>query len=403
MTVAIIAEYNPPHYGHKHQIDEIRKEFGEDTEIIAIMSGSFTERGEMAIADKGTRAAWALSIGVNLILELPFPFSISSAEIFAKSGVKIADELKIVDRLSFGSESGDIEALNEIADNFLSKEYQSKLSDMVKDTKNRGVGYPKLQSDAYFDTFGKRIEDVLTPNNILAIEYIKALKSINSKIIPHTVKRLGAGYNDNTIKADEYQSATAIREALFSNFDAFCHLLPNEYIKEAKTAKNSGLIPIDAEKVSSAILTRLSVNTPGDCSIHDTAGGLYNRLLANAKKADSISSLTSLALTKKFTRARIRRAIWYSYFGITSSEIKALPLYTQILALDTVGQGIVKKIKKATSFPLLTKPSGIKDFSADALRQWQKSVMADGLLCLAMPRPRPQEEALKFVPFIKKD
>ncbi len=403
MTVAIIAEYNPPHYGHKHQIDKIREQFGPDTEIIAIMSGSFTERGDMAIADKGLRAKWALSIGVNLVLELPFPFSASSAELFAKSGVRIADALGIVDYLSFGSESGNINLLSKIAERLLSKEYRTALDLAVKAPENKGIGYPKLQSDTYLQVYGDNIEDTLTPNNILAIEYIKALKQIDSKIIPHTLMRCGAGYNDNIIRSGEYQSATAIREALYTDFDAYASLLPEEYRDEAKQAKIDGLFPVDAERVSSAILTKLSLNTPGDCHIHDTSGGLYNRLLTNSQKASDISSLINLTLTKKFTRARIKRAIWYSYFGITSSEIKKLPLYTQILALDKVGQRIVKKIKKATDFPLLTKPSEAKGFTDEVYKQWQRSTVADALLCLAMPRPLPQEQALKFVPCVKKD
>ncbi|MBR2431756.1 MAG: nucleotidyltransferase family protein, partial [Clostridia bacterium] len=153
MTVAIISEYNPFHSGHEYQINAIREELGSDTEIIAVMSGNFTQRGELALADKYLRAEWAVRCGVNLVLELPFPYSMSSAEIFARSAVSIIKSLNVVDMISFGSESGDAKALTEIAENMLKDEYKSAFDSLKSSEEYKNLGYPALCEEAYKKAF----------------------------------------------------------------------------------------------------------------------------------------------------------------------------------------------------------------------------------------------------------
>ena len=143
-TVAIICEYNPFHNGHEYQIKKIREEFGEDTRIVAVMSGNYTPRGEIAIMDKFTRAKCAVLAGVNLVLELPFPYSISSAEHFAKSAVKIIDSLGIVDYISFGSEIGDVVFLSDVANKMLSESYNEQIKSLIASEKYSSYGYPKI-------------------------------------------------------------------------------------------------------------------------------------------------------------------------------------------------------------------------------------------------------------------
>ncbi len=404
-TVLIISEYNPFHLGHKYQIDDIRAKFGEDTAIIALMSGNYTQRGEVAIADKFARAEAAVLSGVNLVLLLPFPYSLSSAEFFATAGVEIANQIGIVDIIAFGSENGDIDRLCEIAENMLSDDFASSLGKLLSSPEHRGIGYPSLCELAYSDAFGKLLSSsFFTPNNILAIEYIKALIKSKSSIIPYTEKRVGAGYNDKKIADTKFQSATAIRNLLNSNIDSASDYIP-DYTKNILLREfNNKRFPCDTDKLSAAVLSYFRLSSPTDsCNIHDAEGGLYNRLIAASLKANSITNLTELAATKKYTAARIRRAIWYSFFGVTSSDIKTKPKYTQVLAMDSLGQALLKRIKKTASFPIITKPSADDALSEAALRQKELSDKADFIFELTRPTPSSANAQLTSRPFVKKD
>jgi cytidyltransferase-like protein len=215
---AIIAEYNPFHNGHKYQIDKARELLDEDLAIVAIMSGNYTQRGELAIADKTYRARAAVLGGVNLVIELPFPYSSSSAEIFATSGVHIANSIG-ADYLIFGSECGDIDALKKAADILNSEEFKNNLEQIKCSKSSDTMGYPQIVEAAYRKCDGANIQlDISTPNNILAIEYIKAIKALGAYLTPITIKRSGAGYSDGDIvKGQALQSATAIRGLMAKN------------------------------------------------------------------------------------------------------------------------------------------------------------------------------------------
>ena len=401
-TVAIIAEYNPFHTGHEYQINRIRAEFGQDTRIIAIMSGNYTQRGSIAIIDKSTRAECAVRCGINLVLELPFPFSSSSAEFFAKSGVYIASSLGVVDILSFGSELGDINKIKLIADNMNSKLYQDKLSEIINTSNNKNIGYPALCEKAYKLLFAEDIiSDFFTPNNILAIEYIKALSSFGSTITAHTLKRVGAEYSENKITDEAHQSASAIRNLMLTSFDSAMEYIPNKAKDTVISAHTNKHMPCVEDKLSSAVISHLRLNSP-EAQIHDANGGLYNRLQNASFEASTISKLTEIAGTKKFTSSRIRRAIWYSFFGVTSSDVKELPQYTQVLAMDNVGKSILKDVKKKMDFPVVTKPSSYDFLSAAAKRQKELSDKADSVFQLTKPDLTHGKLSLKTSPFVLK-
>ncbi len=399
-TVAIIAEYNPFHNGHLYQIEKIREEFGKDTAIIAIMSGNYVQRGEMAILDKWERAKAAVLCGVNLVIELPFPYSISSAEFFAKGAVSILNSLGVVDILSFGSECANIDELTEQAKNMLRPEFTSLVLELSRSEKYSDLGYAKITEIAYKKIYSKDAIESL-PNNILAIEYIKALISLDSKITPHTIKRLGADYNEASLIPGTTQSATALRDAINSSLEGIKEFVPEDAYNVYYDSKMRGRIPVNQNIISSAILSHLRLNPYADeCNIHDAAGGLYNRLVAKAFDATSISSLIDISSTKKFTVARTKRAIWYSYFGVTSSDIRATPLYTQVLGMDKFGQALLKKIKKDGSISVLTKPSE-KASNEGLTRQLTLSRYADYLFEGATPIPSPASSVYKRGPFVK--
>lgn len=400
-TVAIISEYNPFHTGHEHQIAKIREEFGADTRIIAIMSGNYTQRGEIAIMDKSARAKVAVKCGVNLVLELPFPYSSSSAEFFAKSGVEIANKIGVVEYLSFGSECGDIDELTTIASNMLNKTY---IDSVIDCSDMREFGYPKKCENLYLKLFGNKVsENFFTPNNILAIEYIKSILKSNTKIQPHTVMRRGASYSERKITDAEHQSATSIRELFSKDFNSALKFIPENAIETILDEYNKSLFPTNSEKLSPAIISHIRLNSPDDNTcIHDAQGGLYNRLYNTSFKVNTISSLISLAGTKKYTCARIRRAIWYSFFGVTSSTVKEPPHYTQVLAMDNVGMAILKEVKKISDFPVLTKPSDFAKLPQEAKNQKVLSDKADSIFHLAKPMPPSGCSSLLTTPYIMK-
>ena len=400
---AIIAEYNPFHNGHKYQIDKARELLGEDLAIVAIMSGNYTQRGELAIADKTCRAKAAVLSGVNLVIELPFPYSCSSAEIFATSGVHIANAIG-ADYLVFGSECGDISALESTADVLGSKEFEDALDNIKSNKDNDSLGYPQLLESAYKKIVMPDMRiDISSPNNILEIEYIKAIKAQKSSITPITIKRNGAGYSDSLIKEGcAHQSATAIRSLMAKSDYSALEYIPKDAKIVFGKALEQGLMPASIEKLSPAIISSLRLNSASDIKIFDADFGLYNRLSKLSMKTNSISSLATLAETKKHTKARIRRAIFNSFFGVTSSLVKELPSYVQVLAMDNVGRQVLKRIKKMSSLPCITKPSDYSELSDLVISQKELSNKADAIYALALPGEIPGTFCLTYTPFVKK-
>ena len=399
-TVAIISEYNPFHNGHLYQIEKVREHFGDDTAIIAIMSSNFTQRGDVAIMDKWARAESAVRCGVNLVLELPFPYSMSSAEFFAKAGVHIADSIGVVDVIAFGSESGDITLLWETARNLSSRELDKEIARLAADCDN--LGYAEIREKAYENVYGTT-PPISTSNNILAVEYIKAIHALNSAIIPFTIKRTGAEYNEESVTSGNIQSATAIRNLFSQKSDSAHSFVPKDVFDCILNEQSKGAFPCNGEALFPAVATSFTLNfTTDECNVHDVGGGLYNRLKNKCLEATSINSLVELTSTKKYTTARIKRGIWYSLLGVTSSDVKALPEYTQVLAMDKTGQTLLKRIKKSSNLSVLTKPSDTP-CSPIAAKQKELSDRADAISQIAKPTPAPAGSIYKRTPFVKKD
>jgi len=403
MTVAIIAEYNPFHAGHKYHIDEIRRAFGDDTSVIAIMSGNYTQRGEPAFADKFKRAEWACLSGVDLILELPFPYSMSSAELFARSAVSIIASLGKVDAISFGSESGSLDELIKISDNMLSEEYNNKFREFTECDELKNLGHPAISEAAYRTVFPESISDsFFRPNNILALEYIKAIKSLAPNLKIHTVKRLGADYSDEKLLQDSHASAMGIRRALAEGSNEYISHIPQEMKESFLKSLENGEFPSLEDKLSSAVISHLRLNSPElNKNIFDAGGGLYNRLRNASFDTDTISSLIACAMTKKFTNSRIRRSVYYSFFGVTSSSVKELPEYTQVLALNENGRMLLKSIKKNCGISILTKPSATSRLSKAAIRQKELADKADSVFQLTLPGHRSGVYDVLSKPFVK--
>ena len=404
ITVAVICEYNPFHKGHEYQFRKIREEFGEDTAIVAIMSGNYTQRGDVSFLDKGARAKCAVLGGVNLVLELPFPFSMLSAEYFASSAVSIIDDLGCVDYLSFGSEDGNINAILKAAELMQTDKFTAELNNLINQKEYENQGYPRLLDIALQKLTVDGTSPIkLTPNNILGIEYVKALKRIKSDVTPHTIQRVANSYNDAKIVEGSIQSASAIRSSLSKGDISAYNYMPlfaNSIIEHEKAA---GEFPCDISRISAAIISNFRINTPDAYNkICDANGGLYNRLKEKSFEANDINAMLCLCETKTYTKSRLRRAMLTSFFGVTSSEAKNRPEYTQVLAMDSVGQAKLKQIKKNGRISVLTKPSNVKGLSEVALSQKMRSDMADSIFEMTKPSQPDGKRFLRFTPYVKK-
>ncbi len=396
-TVGIIAEYNPFHNGHLYHVQSIRREFGEDTAIIAVMSGNYTQRGEPACFDKVHRAACAVESGVDLVLELPFPFCSAPAEIFARSAVCILNSLGCMDVLSFGSECGDIDAIRTVSERLSSDDFSKAREAAV--LLNPELGHAYITEKVYRELY--RDDITFSPNNILAFEYLSALRLFQSTALPHTVQRIGAGYASEELASD-FSSASAIRRALGTGNDAALSQLPPHVRKTVEELMVAGQLPSDMERLYPAVAQKLLTNDPSGADIPDALDGLYFRLCASALQASNFSSFIERTQTKRYTRSRIRRVILYTLFGVTSSDLREFPLYTQLLGATPVGLSILKQIKDQTAFPILTKPSDAQKLPEGAKRQKALSDAADRLFCLSLPQPMAPYRALTYTPHIKR-
>ncbi len=405
-TVAIVCEYNPFHLGHKYQIQKIKEEFGEDTCIVCVMSGNFVQRGDLAILDKFERAKIAVLEGVSLVLELPFPYSMQSAEFFASSAIHIIAKSVMPDVLSFGSECADVDKLKLIAERLISKEFSDAFSFAVKDKENSECGHPKLYENTYRKLYGDKegAEILRRPNNILAIEYIKALLREGYDAELHTVLRVGAEHDAKISSKNEIESASAIRNLFYEeNSERALSLLPAYSRQICESALEKEILPTNISRLSNAILAFLRMNPPKEDELpFDSEGGLAYRLHKMSMQAKDIDELITLVLTKRYTTARIRRAILNLYFKITSFEVKSLPNYTQVLSLDSKGRERLKKMKRTSSLEILTKPADYVKLSDTSKAQAELSMRADRVYSLAKPKSGEGNEFLRATPFCKK-
>ncbi|MBC8062621.1 MAG: nucleotidyltransferase [Clostridiaceae bacterium] len=360
----IITEYNPLHNGHKYHISK-SKEITKADGVICVMSGSFMQRGIPAIIDKWSRTKMALANGVDLVIELPVLYSLSSAEFFSYGAVSLLDSLGVVNNISFGSECGDIEILLTIAKilNFEPLEYKNLLKSYIEKNysfaKSRSLALMEYMSGSF--NSNEALETLLnSSNNILGIEYCKSLLKLNSKIIPHTITRLGASYNSNVLE-NEFSSATAIRSYLKDNMSMeilkkqlpidVCQLINDLKAKQYPFIFEDAILPFLKYKVASCD-DRLSM-------IPDASEGLHNRIKSSIESCTNYNDLIHSAKSKRYAYTRISRILCQYFVGFenfnTSSLRKEPCPYARILGFNNIGAQILKSAKKTSTIPLYTK------------------------------------------------
>lgn len=384
-VTGIIAEYNPFHKGHKYQIDYCKKKLNSDYVIVA-MSGDYVQRGTPALLPKHVRAEMALRCGADLVLEMPVSVSTASAEAFAMGGVSMLDGLHIVDSLCFGSEYGEVSALMELAEILV--EEPEEYRQLLKEFLSNGLSFPSARCQALTEYFknphnftGDDFDGVLTPllnqivqilnspNNILGIEYCKALLRLKSNIKPVTLKRQGMGYHETLAETDgsdrfsctdgnTFASASAIRELLKATLtpetiSRIASQVPDEIsLLLASSLQRNGFLTEDAldPLLSYCILKE---NADSFCSYLDVSRDLAERIMNRSNELNGFLQAASFLKTKELTQSRIQRALLHIILGIR--EVPATVPYARVLGFRRESSTLLKEIKDSSSIPLITK------------------------------------------------
>lgn len=349
-VLGIIAEYNPFHNGHLYHIKKSIEETGASS-VICVMSGNFVQRGNTSIVDKWTKTKMALANGVDLVLELPTIYSVSSAENFAEGAIRLLDSLKIVDNISFGMEAKDIASLNNIANVLYTepKEYTTILEHELR----KGVSFPKARENAvmmYLNDI-KQYANILTgSNNILAIEYLKAIKKLKSKLNPIGIRREKVLYNDEII-IDDFASATAIRKMIATGqFSDIQKVMPKSSYALLADELRKGHYVLDLSKFQKEIIYNLrKMSVEEIAQLVDVSEGLENAIKNAANSSNNLVDFVNIVKSKRYTQTRIQRILIYALLGITNSKMlafkKAVP-YARVLGFNENGKQLISQIAK---------------------------------------------------------
>lgn len=347
--LGIVSEYNPFHNGHLHHL-EVSKHLTKTDFSVAIMSGNFVQRGDTSLINKWVKTEMALKAGVDLVIELPTVYALSSAENFADGAVKILNSLGVVDFISFGSEIGEITPLNDIA-NILYKE-PKEFSSLITTQLKSGLSYPKAREIALAQFFGssKKYTEILNnPNNILGVEYLKALKRRKSHIRPLTIKRDYSDYNSTKVKKG-IASATAIRTMIQNNKNIH-YVVPYETYELIEEELNNGRIVKDLSVFEKEIIYSLRKMSLSEiANLPDVSEGLENKIKLAANNFNNLNDLITNIKSKRYTQSRIQRILLYALLGISKKDIniskKTIP-YIRVLGFNKHGKRIISAIAAA--------------------------------------------------------
>lgn len=376
----IICEYNPFHNGHLHHIRETRKNGA--THIVAVMSGNFVQRGDTAIMDKLDRARLAVRSGADLVIELPVQYCLSSAENFAAGAVFLLDSLGVVEELSFGSECGDTSKLEKALETI---EITAMVHhDDIRQIMEKGYTYPRALNSVINGIEPEIAEIISSPNNLLAIEYMRALKKYASIMKPFTIKRVSVPH-DGAAAENGYASASYIRDKIASGYSAdsigaYTTSLWTEAI--AGAVRNGEIASLS--RLERVLLYKLrSTSVDEIAEISDVGQGLENRIYG-ARMSGSLDELLFTVKTKRYTMSRIRRIMLSLLIGITKDDMKKLPHYGRILAFNERGKEILAKAKHMTAIPYASSIARLSQLNETAERFAELEIRASDVYGLAL-------------------
>ncbi|MGI5921194.1 MAG: nucleotidyltransferase [Syntrophomonadaceae bacterium] len=405
-VLGIVAEFNPFHNGHLYLITEAQKRYNFSA-TVCVMSGNFLQRGEPAICNKWTRAEMALASGADLIIELPFGFATRSAFFFARGAVQLLSRTGVVTHLAFGSESGDIESLQSIARLIANEPDDYQI--LLKQYLSMGLNFPAARSKTVEQLLAGKIEDIhhllMSPNNILALEYLRAIALEKLCLTPITLNRIESGYHSKLLC--RYASASAIRNALEKHQDIaqLTDTMPARSLAILEREIRSGRAPVHFNAMAESILTRLRTITLEDLgNIYEVTEGLEHRIKRAALACGTIDELINMVKSKRYSFTRISRILLYSLCNLSKNLVDTLdengPLYFHILGFSSKGQKILHEIKNNSELPLLTRGSEVKQAynkgSFSCRKMIGLDVLATDLYTLFYPDPSQRKGSLDF-------
>ena len=370
-TAGIVAEYNPFHRGHAWHIAETRRRLGGEAPVVCVMSGHWVQRGECALADKWLRAALALDRGADLVVELPTPWAMASAESFARGAVSLLAATGVVDVLSFGSETGELAPLEEAAAALDAPDYPERLRAAL----GRGLSFPAARQEA------AGAACLSAPNNNLGVEYLRSLRALGSTIRPLTVPRQGAGHDGPA--AGGFASASELRRLLRAG--------RGEEAAPYLTAPWSEELA-DMQHIERAVLARLRTMGEGDwAALPDGGGaeGLPSRLAKAAREAVSLEDFYTRAKTRRYPHARLRRLALAAFLGLRAAERPAAPPYVRVLGLGGRGRALLRRMKDTCPLPVIVKPAQARELDGPARMLFESAARYTDLYGLCFPAPRP--------------
>ena len=373
----IVCEYNPFHNGHLYHIRKTRENGA--THIVAVMSGNFVQRGDVAVIDKLERARLAVRSGADLVIELPVQYSLASAENFAAGAVYLLDSLGAVDEISFGSECGDAKKLLKAMKTVDMASITH--SEEIKSIMEKGYTYPRALNSVVNGYDPESASIIAEPNNTLAVEYLRALKKFSSDMSPFTVKRKNVRHDDDGT-ADGFASASNLREMIGQGISVG-EFTTAEWAEAIKSAVSKGE-SASLSRLERVILYKLRSSTVEDIEqICDVGQGLEHRIYG-ARMAGSIDELLFTVKTKRYTMARIRRIMLALLIGITKEDMEQLPPYGRILAFNERGREILARAKDKAKIPFASSIAKLSQLNDTAERFAELEIRASDIYGLAL-------------------
>lgn len=393
MTVTgIIAEYNPFHKGHEYLLSKAREITNADY-IVVVMSGAFVQRGEPAVLSKRARVRQALSCGADIVLELPVDCAMASAQTFARGGVGVLNACGIVGNICFGSESGDINALQTVADALSHSDFDAKLKAELAS----GRSYPSARQAVLEREIGDAAQNLLSPNNLLGIEYLLALKHWNSDIKAHTVSRIGAAH-DSEDNSDISCSAFACRNLLRNHKDIKRHL-PKESFEILAKEIDERRAPVFEEDMERAMLAKFrGMQACEFADIRDVSEGLENLIKKAVMENSDIQSVIAAVKSKRYTYSRIHRILMHAYLNLkVPSAAESMPEYIRLLGMKASASGAVKELKKQASLPVIERLAACRELP----KALEREITATDIWGVFSPNPIQAGEDYRAFPVIE--
>ena len=392
-VIGVVSEYNPFHSGHAYLLSEARRRLGEDAPAVAVMSGNWTQQADCAVADKWVRARLALLGGADLVLELPTPWATASAERFARGGVELLHAAGIADTLVFGSECGQLDGLAAAAACLDSEDYRAALRPLL----DRGLPFALCRRRAVAQLLGEDTGRLLdSPNNSLGIEYLRALRVLNSPMVPLTVQRAGQGHRESSPGDGEggsegpALSATTLRGLLRAGeWERAEQYLPQG--GGALLRASAPSLPSLSRLESALLVLGRTMRAEGWAALPDSgaAEGLPQRLERAGRQARSLEEFFALAKTRRYTHARVRRLVLRALLGLMEPQLPAHPQYLRVLAFNGRGRALLRRMKQTALLPVLVRPAQARRLPPEARQLFGLECRCTDLYGLCFDPPRP--------------